>query len=111
MGAVGMVNAAALLTFEQTASPVGVVAILIACAFLGVDFMNPPGLFQPLQLAVNCGQPHRLSLPMQLFQQFQSGHMAILVSGDAVEYRPLLPGGIGHGNCLLNLKMIIVFIL
>ena len=79
MGAVHMAHLAALFTFQQktVATRCVTCAELVFCAGIRHDFVNFACLFQPLQVAVHGGQPHRLALPVQRFRQLRRADAAV----------------------------------
>ena len=79
MGAVHMAHLAALFTFQQktVATRCVTCAELVFCAGIRHDFVNFACLFQPLQVAVHGGQPHRLAPPVQRFRQLRRADAAV----------------------------------
>jgi hypothetical protein len=114
MGTIQVADPAASLALEQeTAAVVAllVAAVLIKGTILRVNFMNPAGGGQLIQLAVNGGQPHGNSLLAQILSEFSCSQGLFLPFFQAAKHSLLLFGAVGHRISLLNMKMIIVFIL
>ena len=94
-----MENGAAALALEQEAICVpGLVAVLIAGALLCEQLVDLTLGHQLFQLPVYGAQPHRLTVLPQPLRQLDSRSPAAGAGGDALQYRRLLLGHIGHGN-------------